>query len=245
MLYKLGNIKLCYKIIAILGVLLCIATAGYAAAAPQLTNSMLVRWSDMKQIAPDIYVDPHMSTKKQGILLRDIHTARERVSRLFGSIEAEPVLILSDSIDTLRRYTSGSAQTYSSAAGIIIVLGPDGLNVPIISHELTHAELYHRVGKVPAWFDEGLAMMVDGRYTEKLESNWNQMTNNGKNQPDFSAMDTHRQFETANKDIISTYMLSCYEVTRWYKRIGNHGFQDFLKEIENGSPFIPAYNKKR
>ncbi|MFD1796075.1 hypothetical protein FQV27_02080 [Paracoccus aurantiacus] len=46
---------------------------------------------------------------------------------------------------------------------------PDGATVPILAHEVAHAELHKRVGvlrfiggAVPAWFDEGLAVYISG-----------------------------------------------------------------------------------
>jgi len=53
----------------------------------------------------------------------------------------------------------------------IMVIGPDGINLDVLSHEMCHTELYHRLGwwrkemRIPTWFDEGLAMQLDYRNT--------------------------------------------------------------------------------
>lgn len=51
--------------------------------------------------------------------------------------------------------------------GYYVVIGPDGFNEDVIAHELLHSELRTRLknkDKVPEWFDEGLATVVDHRY---------------------------------------------------------------------------------
>jgi len=61
-----------------------------------------------------------------------------------------------------------------------IVVSPEYLNVDILAHELTHAEVHARVftGRlwdwlsIPTWFDEGIALQND--YLEKtLDSRHN------------------------------------------------------------------------
>ncbi|MCO4054640.1 MAG: hypothetical protein HEQ16_11440 [Bosea sp.] len=55
----------------------------------------------------------------------------------------------------------------------IIRLAPRGLNLTILTHEFSHVELHRRIGvlkllrgAIPAWFDEGVAVIVsdDERY---------------------------------------------------------------------------------
>lgn len=67
-----------------------------------------------------------------------------------------------------------------------VVISPNGLDVDVTAHELTHAELHYRLydGKIlpktilPIWFDEGVATQND--YRERYnEIAWLKVTDNG------------------------------------------------------------------
>ena len=65
-----------------------------------------------------------------------------------------------------------------------ISVSDEYLNIDIIAHELTHAELHTRLNmkalkSIPTWFDEGLATQNDYREQYGLDA-WIEQTDNGK-----------------------------------------------------------------
>lgn len=85
------KLKLRYKVMGIVAFLLCLSFVSYAMAASQLTRSIFVQWSAMQKIVSNIYVNPQMLNEKRQALLKGIDSARERVSHLFGDIQATPI----------------------------------------------------------------------------------------------------------------------------------------------------------
>lgn len=78
-------------------------------------------------------------------------------------------MLFVQSPQALKKYAqkNRTGQTYYTYWGHYIVIGPDGFNEDVLVHELLHSELRTRLknkDKVPVWFDEGLATVVDHRY---------------------------------------------------------------------------------
>ncbi|WP_054941186.1 hypothetical protein [Paenibacillus ihuae] len=131
-------------------------------------HAVLIEYSNMKEVAPDLYVEPGLQSSEQEELLRTVESAESKIAEVFGGRSSSPKIIAVQSQKALQKYAENSTgQTYYYPWKNYIVIGPKGLNESVISHELTHAELrerLHNKHKVPAWFDEGLAAMVDGRF---------------------------------------------------------------------------------
>jgi hypothetical protein len=102
---------------------------------------------------------------------KTISVAQSKVKQFFGAREVDPrvfVCVTERCYITFERHR-GLSKAISFGDKYIFV-SPRGINVTILSHELTHSELHHRLGVfmklVPTWFDEGLAVYVsdDRRY---------------------------------------------------------------------------------
>ena len=96
--------------------------------------------------------------------------SRSRIQTTFGTPQAKPILIFlddSNSFWSLKLNEYGS--THFIGSKICVMIGTKGRNIDIVAHELMHAEIadrlgyWHRLTKLPIWFDEGLAMQVDFR----------------------------------------------------------------------------------
>ncbi len=150
--------------------------------------------------------------------------------------------------------------THLTPFGAYIILSPDGTNIDVLSHELSHAELMERVGwqirrqKIPVWFDEGLAMLVDKRfeYWKTLQSNWQNQIDFEDNDVDsdsyisssssdslyFSSfslknLQTTEQFFTENSQ--AHYFLAQEEVSRWYIKEGQKGLLKLINDLKENS----------
>lgn len=68
--------------------------------------------------------------------------------------------------DACYRRIGGGGERGVAVMNQAVMLSPRGIDPVIASHEMSHVELHARGGKVPQWFDEGLAVVVsdDRRY---------------------------------------------------------------------------------
>lgn len=209
------------------------------------TNAVLVKFSNMKQITHNVYVEPDISESEQAEVIHFVQTSAEKVKSLFGQKESIPVVIYAKSNETLEKYAdSDIGQTYYYPWNNYIVIGPRGSNVNVIAHEFTHAELRKRLknsSKVPVWFDEGLAAMVDGRFTD-YEKTWSTQTNGGKEPVDFKLLDSHSAFQ-AKATSTMNYELACYEVSRWYGIVGTPGLLQLIDSLNEGEDFSAVYKE--
>lgn len=99
-----------------------------------------------------------------------LNSARGRIGERYGPTESRPRLIVTDDPATARRWGANeTASMHRLPWRACIVIGPMGLNVDVVAHEILHAEIQHRVGfwrlltQIPVWFDEGAALTVDHR----------------------------------------------------------------------------------
>ncbi|WP_173275993.1 hypothetical protein [Paenibacillus sp. NEAU-GSW1] len=197
----------------------------------------------MKQIAHHVYVEPDMNENEKTELINIVQTAAKKVEALFGQRESTPITIYAKSKKALKKYANTNiGQTYYFPWNNYIVIGTNGFNEHVIAHEFTHAELRKRLknsSKVPVWFDEGLAAMIDGRYSDN-ETVWNNQTNNGKNPINFNLLDTHSAF-LPNAQSHINYELACYEVSRWYGVVGTSGLIKLIDDLNEGGHFDDHY----
>jgi hypothetical protein len=202
----------------------------------------MVRWSDLDQSAPNVYVDPNMPESQQQILLSSIAAAEKHIATLYGEYTADPVIIAGHTMDVMKTYGGNSynraGRTYLTLLATIIILGPEGvLNEDILSHELAHAEFAARIGhsnkdEIPSWFDEGLAVQFDDRVTE---AEWR--TKTAGDSPEF---DINQTDVIQHNDWLG-YANSKREVRRWLDAVGQEGLQEFIQAIRAGEEFPETY----
>lgn len=101
--------------------------------------------------------------------------AKKRTFGLFGTVTSSPVFTCIKNPVLGMNVTYGTSR-FSPGFPAIIVLGPEGLNIDVASHEYAHTELAERSSvlkrtyRIPTWFDEGLAMQVDYREEFSIEA---------------------------------------------------------------------------
>jgi hypothetical protein len=229
--------KICLAVILVL----LIPSASYALLGPEVVRCYLVRFSSLTRVERSTYLDPAMSARARSVFRTDLASARERVAALYGELGAEPVLIISDSADVARRYGSATGSTHYTPLGNYVVIGPSGLNVDVIAHELSHAELRYRSrSEVPVWFDEGLAAMFDRRLDEE-EAEWVTITDGGRQAPPLSALADRNGFIRAG--MVPGYITARHEVARWLRAAGLAGFRELLAALSRGEPFEQVYRQ--
>lgn len=207
-------------------------------------SAVLVDYSRLNQVTPDVYMEPDLQDTIKEELLNYVQTSVAKISDVFGDRDSYPYVIYVESQKFIRKYAENSTgQTYYYPWKNYIVIGPRGFNENVISHEFTHAELrdrLHNKNKVPVWFDEGLAAMIDGRFSNN-EAIWNKITNDGKSPIDFDLLDSHKVFNYGTIEASNNYYLSCHEVTRWFTIVGKSGLLKLINELNHGGNFKDKY----
>ncbi len=214
-----------------------------------VVRSVLIHWTPgFKPIGNHVYVDANLSEARSLRLQSEVLKAKDRVIALYGSYSAAPVIIATEDPKMLRRYgttSQGTAVIHVSLPGSYIVLGPNGMNVDVIAHEMGHAELAKRIGvlkrrKIPVWFDEGLAMQLDDR-PKYRETEWVKLSRIGRMPSRIEDFDTPLKFY--NNAAVYHYIAAKHEVKQWLDKAGSSGLLRLLAEVKAGKIFIQSYHR--
>ncbi len=122
------------------------------------------------------------------------------------------------------------------------------LTVDILAHELTHAELHGRLSykallRIPAWFDEGIAVQNDYREQYGPEA-WAEQTDNGKNVIPPEDMDSRAEFYAGTKeDRLFRYLNAKHIVAEWLETHGLQGLLELIDRLNGGEDFSTAYSR--
>ncbi|MDC4225271.1 MAG: hypothetical protein MPW14_18455 [Candidatus Manganitrophus sp.] len=206
-------------------------------------------WFGFVQIADGVYVDDAMHASQQEELLKTIAVAKGRVSDFFGHLEGDPT-IFACSTEACFAASGGFTAKGTAYGSSRVLLSPRGLGLVTISHELTHVELYSRVGDfrawhaIPPWFDEGLAVLVSQDPDYTIDT-WLRATDNGRGAPALKLLGNAVPWAEGQL----SYGTARHVVGEWYSRVGSEGFFRLLRGIKAGrdfdflfgrTPFIPG-----
>ena len=207
----------------------------------------LVEYTQLRHSSERIYVDPAMPDADVRRLDSMLGVARDRDIRFLGALQAVPTILAghdSSVIEDFGQQGNRYAATHVHLGNAFIVLGPDGLQVDVIAHEMVHAELAARIGwfdrerLVPAWFDEGLAMQVDRR-EDFSEQVWLRERATGRATVPLEELSSGSDFGA--EDGWWRFTVARHEVARWLAIVGRDGLDELLRRIDNGAGFLQAY----
>lgn len=234
------NKKLLFSI-AILFIVSSIAIAAYK---HDLILCTLIEYSEYEEIIKGVFVSPDTTEEQKYQLLALLEDARKRIKKTYGDYTASPIVISSHNMEELKKYTNNNhASTKFTTDKAYVVLGEDGHNLDVVSHELVHAELFSRVGyfnrtfKIPVWFEEGIAMQVDlrGKYDKPPTT-----------KKEITQLKYSWQFFKGDDDNLTAhYSLAKDEVKNWLSGSGEQALYKLLDEIKNGKDFDELYNSAR
>jgi hypothetical protein len=126
----------------------------------------------MERLSGNVFVENAMSEPERMHLLAIMAKGEKMVADFYGELHENPV-VLACATEACSRRLGGRGAKAISYANIGIRLSPSGFDPTIVAHERAHIELHGRLGfvrflsgAVPAWFDEGLAVVIsdDSRY---------------------------------------------------------------------------------
>ncbi len=246
---------------------------GYLFLFPELFRCQTVRFSaDFTRLAHTpmpVYVQRNTPDSVQKKLIRHITASTGRLHAFWKVPEGKPLagkagIIFCTDPETFNRYCGRAAE---SSAGCSLgapwgeswlILGPDGNNVDVIAHERCHDELLGRLGwwtvrqEIPQWFNEGLALMVDYRFSpatrnhrerySRLHDEWLFRGQSGQESVDLQELGTMQDFFSGSPyHVLMAYLASATEVARWLAVSGPDGLTTLITKLEAGESFGAAY----
>lgn len=213
---------------------------------PQQTRSLFIGYSSFKKEG-SLYYNSNTPAQNVALVQSLIKQASDRNQRFWGTLQAQPQIIYCLRGDDFKWYGSPysvPAITHNKL-GCRIVIGEEGTDIDIISHEMMHAELYTRIGfvksnfSIPTWFDEGLAMQSDYR-NYYSEDTLKALSNNYTQLPSLKTLETPTQFHTGNRSIIMLhYMTASHYVRQWYTR---EKLEKLIRDLKEGKDFETAFH---
>ena len=207
-----------------------------------------VSFSSLAKVDELVYLDPKMTIEERRSVLLMVGAAKQRLEAFMGPIQSAPKIIAGLDESVIGRFgQSGSktAVTHLHFGRAAIVLGPDGINVDVIAHEMLHAELCKRIGwlnrelRLPVWFDEGLAMQVDYRDSYS-EAAWQQKSEEGRLAPKMETITSRSKFFD-ERTWWMNYASSKHEVARWLTVVGHDGLEKLIDSRSKGERFASHY----
>ena len=198
-------------------------------------------WFGFVEISKNIYVDEGMSLPQRIEVLKTVGAAQERVSQFFGKLYGHPRIFACSTEKCFGANGHGATPKGQAYGSSTLMLSPRGLNVVIISLELTHIELHTRIGTfrswraIPNWFDEGLTVLVsqDPRYTKEA---WLKATGHGQNAPALTVL------SWGKGSWILAYGTARHAVGYWYSHADHSGLMRLIAEVKQGEDFDMAVN---
>lgn len=228
-------------LVAVAVLLLQFTQSGYLMTVPYRSAFM--------EIDEHVYINKNYAGDKQK-LIELIEQAEDRVYEFFGgvSFQDNTIFVINDD-DNLRQKIGEDHSTvivYFPSEIRYICVSDEYLELDILAHEITHAELHARLSveaqkTIPTWFDEGLAMQND--YRERYsEAQWVEQTNNGNNAIALEDMDTPSEFYAGKaEDRRFRYLNAKHELNVWMTSHGQQGLLELLEKLNDGADFNTAY----
>lgn len=245
---------------------------GFLLLYPQVVRCIRIDQSDSFRLlghrSSGIYISRLARPKQERQLQQHIQAAYHRIKKFWGKKQGKAILIYCPTQDEYQRYCVGGEGAGCSVGtpwgDSYLVLGPDGNNTDVIAHELCHDELFARLGwwqvkrQIPQWFNEGLALMVDYRFSSP--STWEHPDTTQTDDNLFpeetplsfparpmiklTDLETTRDFFSGDyAHVMLAYQTAAQEVTRWLTVVGQPGVPALATAIANGETFANTYQR--
>ena len=246
---------------------------GFLILYPQVVRCTGVAYSDGFRALPNsgqiglVYVSQTTTTTQQVQLRTHVQTARARIGRFWGDRRGRSVLIYCPQQADYEQYCltgEGAGCSLGTPWGdSYLILGPDGNNADVIAHELCHDELFARLGwwrvkrQIPQWFNEGLALMVDYRFSnpavwDRADSSQAKTMEDDDDLMPFARrpmlkltdLETTRDFFWGDySHVMLAYQTAADEVARWLATVGRAGVPALTDALTDGNDFADTYRQ--
>ncbi len=204
---------------------------------------LLLGNAGFQKISPGVYTDGDLAYGEVEDLLYKLEAARDRNTNTFGSTVAQPIMLITSDAQTAAIYGANETGTiHKTIYGECIIVGPKGHNVDVMAHELLHAELASRIGvwatffKLPTWFDEGLALMVD--YRSEYDAELIDLPHDAVGQ--VKTLTSAQQFY-GQENTFENYQAAKLAVSEIFETIDETSLYDRLERIKQGESFESVF----
>lgn len=234
---------------------------------PALTRCLFISYSsDFQPInttTGPIFVSRSAPFRQRAQLLQNNRLANERIRQFWGGQQGRATLIYCHSAEQYADYCGGGAESAGCSLGTpwgqsFLVLGPEGNNPDVIAHERCHDELLARVGwwrtnrQIPQWFNEGLALMVDYRFSnpnlspselaQDYRAEWEYRAYGRQMALSLEELETMGGFFGGDyHHVMLAYYTAAAEVSRWLARVGPQGPRNLTQRVAAGETFQQVY----
>ncbi|RYC71444.1 MULTISPECIES: hypothetical protein [Spirosoma] len=219
--------------------------------------------------SPGVYVNQAATARQTSQLKAHVLTARNRISRFWGDRRGQAVLIYCPKQTDYEQYCLGGEGAGCSLGtpwgDSFLVLGPEGNNADVIAHELCHDELFARLGwwrvkrQIPVWFNEGLALMVDYRFSppdlwdkpadtpapaDSFDVDEYQLPFTQRSVLPLSELESTRDFFGGGYErVMLAYQTAADEVSRWLTTVGRANVRVLTDAVASGQEFRQVYRQ--
>ncbi len=242
---------------------------GFLLLYPHLIRCMRIGSSaDFRRLtgSGEVFISRATTANQQAQLRKNSLLARDRIRRFWGDQRGNATLIYCPQQSDYEQYCVGGEGAGCSVGTpwgtAYLILGPDGNNTDVIAHERCHDELFARLGwwrvkrQIPQWFNEGLALMVDYRFSNP--SVWERPDSLNLAVP-FSEestatffpqrpmlklvdLETTREFFGGDYGhTMLAYQTAADEVARWLMVVGRAGVPALTRAVDAGANFDETY----
>jgi len=166
------NLRAVLIVCGVLVALVLLGAAGTVLAFPFGGAAACPACYGFERLPANIFIERAASPEQRAQVAAVLEQARGRVAAFYDSADTQPRVLVCVSDDCYRRIRSAGSRG-NALLDLALQLSPRGIDPVIAAHELSHIELHHRIGRIrhlmgviPAWFDEGVAVVVsdDRRY---------------------------------------------------------------------------------
>jgi hypothetical protein len=218
-----------------------------------------------------LYVSNDVTDRQRALLMAHLEAASERIRRFWGDQQGRAVIIYCPTQEQYARYCSGGEGAGCSLGmpwgDSFLVLGPEGNSPDVMAHELCHDELFARLGwltikrQVPQWFNEGLALMVDYRFTNAggnardrflvYDAEWKYRAYGPQGLspqmvPNLPSLESTRDFFYGDYSrVMLAYLTAGREVSRWLATVGSSALSRLITDLSAGNDFADVYQFAR
>jgi hypothetical protein len=229
-------------------------------ACQRLNNARLIlppSWSGMEAVADDVWAEKQASAEQRARYLSFRETGRSQAALVLGALQTSPTHVFCETAACFDRLGGGRprAKTFGSFRALY---SPNGLSAHYVAHESWHAEFNSRAGwsasrKVPAWFDEGVAVWLseDPDYAEAV---YQGLRARGIEPPALTELETSEGFNRAMDRFGDynwaakaagapsvVYTTAAHEIRRWIGVVGPAGLIALMDGLARGTPFNELY----
>ena len=244
---------------------------GFVLLYPQLLRCLRIGQSgDFRTLTgmKEVYINRTATAPQQTQFRQHVGAATDRIRRFWGDRRGRAILIYCPKQADYEQYCVGGEGAGCSLGmpwgASYVVLGPDGNSTDVIAHELCHDELFTRLGwwrvkrQIPQWFNEGLALMVDYRFSSPAVWEQPDSTQHSASRFDdddlmpfaprtmlkLTDLETTRDFfEGDYSRTMLAYQTAADEVSRWLLVVGRAGVPALANAVADSENFGDVYRR--